>query len=370
MRKIKKNKGFTLIELIVVIAIIGILAAVLIPSISGYINKAHRGRDVELAGHMTTELTLYATEYNVNMDDLTGVDVRTILSFSGQNLIPRKDKWVFAYDRTTHQVVVKDIDEGSVLFAAAPDDPIDPTHIEENFYLISKGNTAIEQAVELMTNLETVEDYRAAMALVEDSIYSSIIEKFNPDTTLFIGNGGAYTTADGTDNKIKKIVVLEQTSCLPKLPSIVIGKDGDDEDIYGTYLDFLDEKEFDSGTIFSNTIRTSEPNSQLKNLFKGVPDIDLSKVKTIDLAAFGTNASGATIYKMEMGPHIKDSFKQVISDEIISINEKKDGVTVVGLIINRKLTISYYNKDGLFARGSVYYAVLQDKPTAPPPAQS
>ncbi|MBQ1326631.1 MAG: type II secretion system protein, partial [Eubacterium sp.] len=42
----KNNKGFTLVELIVVLVILAILAAVLVPALLGYIDKAKKKKDM------------------------------------------------------------------------------------------------------------------------------------------------------------------------------------------------------------------------------------------------------------------------------------------------------------------------------------
>jgi hypothetical protein len=165
---------------------------------------------------------------------------------------------------------------------------------------------------------------------------------------LFISNSDVFTTAAAS---ITKIVVLEQTSSLPKI----------DSQTYAKIVQAL----MNSTITLSNTIRNSEPGSLLKSIFNGVPDIDMAKVKIIDLDVFGAKIDGDTIYKMKFGPYVKDSIYQSVNDEILSIinKEKVHEGDADKLIIKRKLTISYYNKDGLFAQGSVIYAILQEKPT-------
>lgn len=67
MAKNNKRRGFTLVELIVVLVILAILAALLIPALTGYIDKAKKNQVIAETRMLTqaaqTELSsLYATD--------------------------------------------------------------------------------------------------------------------------------------------------------------------------------------------------------------------------------------------------------------------------------------------------------------------
>lgn len=69
IRAMKNKKGFTLVELIVVLVILAILAALLVPALTGYIDKANKDKIVAECRQVVVAAQTVASEsYGQNKD--------------------------------------------------------------------------------------------------------------------------------------------------------------------------------------------------------------------------------------------------------------------------------------------------------------
>lgn len=64
LKKHRNQKGFTLIELMIVIAIIGILAAIAIPQFSSYRAKSYNAAALSDIRNLKTDLEAYYAEWD------------------------------------------------------------------------------------------------------------------------------------------------------------------------------------------------------------------------------------------------------------------------------------------------------------------
>ena len=87
------KKGFTIVELIIVIAVIAVLAAVLIPTFSNLIQKANEAKDTALVSNLNKAVAMDTTSHDTMYDvlkvaeDVAGINVAKINAAANSNEI-------------------------------------------------------------------------------------------------------------------------------------------------------------------------------------------------------------------------------------------------------------------------------------------
>lgn len=99
----KRRKGFTLVELVIVIAVIVILAAVLIPTFSGVIEKANNAKDFSLVSEMNKVLAL---EEATDGKNETMHDAALVLEEYGMDIekLPSSKGYIYVWNSKENRV--------------------------------------------------------------------------------------------------------------------------------------------------------------------------------------------------------------------------------------------------------------------------
>ena len=106
MQKLKKRGGFTLVELIVVLVILAILAALLIPALTGYIDKSKRDQVVAETRMLHEAVQTVASEAYGSSEWPSG-NLLTIANQSGQNVTKPTDTTTYDNLKNRYNEIVK-----------------------------------------------------------------------------------------------------------------------------------------------------------------------------------------------------------------------------------------------------------------------
>ncbi len=181
--KASKKRGFTIVELIIVIAVIAILAAVLIPTFSNLISRANESVDIQAARNMNTFLA--TAKYTDGVNSILDVyDVFEESGFKVENYSPLYKGRHYYYDIGYNKILYVD-DNGKVLY---PEEHKGLTNVGRNWCSLSMETMAEQKPAKYDPKGETV---TATVTKADELAY--VVTNFNNNQS----NKSLTLTIDG-----------------------------------------------------------------------------------------------------------------------------------------------------------------------------
>lgn len=151
-QKLKAKKGFTLVELIVVIAIIGVLAAILVPTMLGYVTNSRVTSADSTAASLAKEIDAFLTEC-----DTAGYGMKKGIAYDEGTIAISGGTWTIALTNGASATVYNTAN-GVAWTAAGSGSSSDQK-------TAAGGNTTALMAIQLAGLFPDVQDGNVAFAL-------------------------------------------------------------------------------------------------------------------------------------------------------------------------------------------------------------
>lgn len=144
-KKLKNKKGFTLVELIVVLVILAILAALLVPALTGYIDKAREQS-------LTSEASMVLTAAQATVSEAYGTGDITLTN-TGSDTAPAykvelKDGAAKALAEQINQLAEKKADAGWTFNVKVVDSTATYKKVVVNTLIYSDGKNSITYSLD------------------------------------------------------------------------------------------------------------------------------------------------------------------------------------------------------------------------------